>query len=117
MTSIKDIIPKIVEFAKGKMPDDILHGWPHIERLLEYASRINQEVNANWDIIQCAILLHDTGHKINPIKHNEISAEIAQNYLKSKISQDTLENIKNSILCHSRQYAKTKPVTLRAGIP
>jgi putative nucleotidyltransferase with HDIG domain len=117
MTELKNLIPDIREFAIQHMPQDILHGWPHVQRLLKYAKMINEEVNGDWVVIQCAILLHDIGHRINREKHNEIGAKMAEEYLESKnIDQATIQNIKNAILAHSRQFAKIKPKSLEAKV-
>ncbi len=117
MININKLIPEVKKFAIENMPKDILHGWPHIERLLKYALMINKEVNADWDIIQCSILLHDIGHKIDRTKHNVISAEMTEKILLSKgIDKNTIKKITDCILCHSRQYAEKKPESLEAKV-
>lgn len=117
MIDINKLIPEVKNFAIENMPNDILHGWPHIERVLKYAFMINEEINAEWDIIQCSVLLHDIGHKIDRTKHNVISAEMAENFLLSKeIDNKTIKKITNCIICHSRQYAESKPESLEAKV-
>ncbi len=117
MHELKDLMPEIEKFAKEKMVKDILHGWPHVERVLKYASKVNKEMQGNWEMIKCAILLHDMGHKMSREKHNELSAQMAEEYLiKKSVHQDTIANIKNSILVHSRQFANQKPSTIEAEV-
>jgi len=117
MININKLIPEVKKYAVENMPRDILHGWPHIERVIKYALMINKEVNAKWDIIQCSVLLHDIGHKVERTKHNVISAEMAEKFLFSKrIDQNLIKEIKNCILTHSRQYAEKKPESLEAKV-
>ncbi|TFF90937.1 MAG: HD domain-containing protein [Promethearchaeota archaeon] len=114
---LRDSMNKIVEFAKNNMVKDFLHGWSHVERVIKYARYINNEVKANWEIIYCAVLLHDIGHKYGSKNHNVKSAEITDGFLKElKIEEKTIENIKHSILTHSRQYATNKPTTPEAKV-
>lgn len=117
MVSLRDIIPEIQKFAEMKMLKDILHGWPHVNRVLKYASIINEEVKANWDIIHCAVLLHDIGHQVNRDNHNTISADMAGKFLKNQeIDTEVVKAIKHCILTHSRQFASEKPASSEARV-
>ncbi|MFX0140613.1 MAG: HD domain-containing protein [Candidatus Hodarchaeota archaeon] len=117
MININKLIPEVKKFAIENLPKDILHGLPHIERVLKYALLVNKEVDADWNIIQCSVLLHDIGHKINRTKHNVISAEMAEKFLLSKkIDHNTIKKITDCILYHSRQYAEKKPESLEAKV-
>ncbi len=117
MLNLKDRINEIEQFAKKEMVQDILHGWPHVERVLKYASVVNEEMQGDWDIIKIAILLHDIEYKSKRENHNELSAQIAEKLLIEKnIKQDLINNIKNSILTHSRQFAHQKPRSIEAKV-
>ncbi|NHI93915.1 MAG: HD domain-containing protein [Candidatus Lokiarchaeota archaeon] len=117
MNVLESLSSEIEEFAKKNMTDDILHGWPHVRRVLKYASLINEELKGDWIIIKNSILLHDIGHKINRQNHNQISAEMAQDFLKSKnVEQEKINKISQSILTHSRQFSGSKPLSLEAKI-
>ncbi|HUX99060.1 MAG TPA: HD domain-containing protein [Candidatus Deferrimicrobium sp.] len=117
MTTLKDISSDIQQFAREKMVLDILHGFPHVERVLKYAAHVNTELNGNWEIIECAILLHDIGHKVTRERHNELSANIAKEFLLSKsIDSKTISAITNSILTHSRQFANHTPISTEGKV-
>ncbi|MFX1294953.1 MAG: HD domain-containing protein [Promethearchaeota archaeon] len=114
---LKIFMQEIEKFARENMVQDFLHGWSHIERVLKYASIINRGVNANWDIIKSAILLHDIGYGKDREKHHEISAVLAEEFLLTKeIDQDIISNIKHCIISHSRQFAKEKPLSKEAQV-
>jgi HD superfamily phosphodiesterase len=115
MADLENIIPEIVEFAQEHLPNDILHGWAHIERVLKYARLVNKELHGDWGIIHAAILLHDIGHSEDREHHHEISAQKAEIFLKDKqIDDEIIFKIQECILSHSRQYAETKPGTTEA---
>jgi HD superfamily phosphodiesterase len=117
MTTLKDISSEIQQFAREKMVSDILHGFPHVERVLKYAKVVNTELKGNWEIIECAILLHDIGHKVALEKHNESSANMAKDFLLAKlIDSQTVSAITDSILTHSRQFANHKPISTEAKV-
>jgi len=117
MHSLNDIIKEIEKYAKKEMVSDILHGWPHVERVLKYALIVNEEMQGNWDIIKSAILLHDIGHKLKRENHNELSAQIAEKLLIEKsIQKSIINNVKKCILTHSRQFAHQKPSSIEAKV-
>lgn len=117
MSELKDILLELRKFAQTRMVTDILHGWPHVERVLKYASKVNEEMRGDWNIIEAAILLHDLGHKKKRENHNKISAQMAEEYLmKKEINPDVIEKIKNCILTHSRQFSDQIPDYIEAKI-
>jgi HD superfamily phosphodiesterase len=108
---------ELEEFAHSHMPPDILHGWPHVKRVLYYAGCVNNEIQGNWDIIRSACLLHDIGHSIQRENHHEISARIAGDFLVSiGIPGNTGEHIQACILTHSRQYSREVPHSIEAQV-
>ncbi len=110
MADLETLIPEIVEFAQARLPTDLVHGWPHIERVLKYAELVNKELQGDWGIIHAAVLLHDIGHSEDREHHHEISAQKAEMFLKDKkIDDETILKIQECILSHSRQYSETKP--------
>ncbi|MBD3230061.1 MAG: HD domain-containing protein [Candidatus Lokiarchaeota archaeon] len=112
-----DSMSKIEIFAKNNVVKDFLHGWSHIERVIKYARYVNGEVNANWDIVYCAALLHDVGHKYKAENHNVKSAEMARNLLQElEIEEKTIKKVEHAILTHSRQYATDKPINIEAKV-
>lgn len=108
---------ELEDFAHSHMAPDILHGWPHIERVLFYAGQINREMKGEWEIIKSAVLLHDTGHKIQREKHNYLSAQLAEDFLKSiEIPGETIAHIKECIITHSRQFSHQLPQSKEAQV-
>ena len=117
MTELKNLIPEIVEFAQEHLPNDLLHGWPHVERVLKYAKLVNKELKGDWQIIHAAILLHDIGHSEDREHHHEIGAKKAGEFLrKNQIDETKTSIIVDCILAHSRQFADLKPVSPEAKV-
>ncbi|MBN1697083.1 MAG: HD domain-containing protein [Spirochaetales bacterium] len=117
MTALNTLMTGIADFARDKMPKDILHGWPHIQRVLAYARMVNAEMHARWDIIECSVLFHDAGHSIRRKDHNMISAEIASDYLDAKkIDRTTISLVRECIVAHSRQFSETLPESPEAKV-
>jgi HD superfamily phosphodiesterase len=112
-----DLIDEIERFAKNNMVDDFLHGWSHIERVVKYARHINDELQADWQIVYSAALLHDIGHKYGDGYHNVKGSDIAYKFLKEiGLEENISQNIKHCILTHSRQYSEEKPSTVEAKV-
>lgn len=119
----KEIISIVKKYAYKKSEKDDIHGFPHVERVLNLCLQIGKELGANLLILKISALLHDIGRKYKNIssynkKHAEISAEMALKFLKSmefKISQKEIENIIHSIRSHSFSN-NVNPRTLEAKI-
>jgi uncharacterized protein len=120
--NVDEILSAVRTFAYSNSEKDDLHGFKHVERVLNLSVRIGTTLNANLLIIKIAALLHDIGRiyeKKNDAKnHAEISAEMAEKFLQKNhfhISIDDIENIIHSIRAHSFSN-KIKPKTLEAKI-
>ncbi|MBN2442176.1 MAG: HD domain-containing protein [Spirochaetales bacterium] len=117
MSDIHGLDSEILDFARTHMVEDILHGWPHVERVLHYAELINEEMKGNWQIIKYAALLHDIGHKEQTENHNYLGAGLAEIFLKSKeIDERLINHIKECIITHSRQFSQLPPRTIEAQV-
>ncbi len=118
----EEMLSAVRIFAYNNSDKDDLHGFKHIERVLNLSVQIGTALNANLLIIKIAALLHDVGRiheKKNDAKnHAEISAEMAEKFLQKTnfdINLDDIENILHSIRAHSFSN-NIKPKTLEAKI-
>ena len=109
-------------FANNNSENNDLHGFKHVERVLNLCVQIGTASNANLLIIKIAALLHDVGRiheKKNDVKnHAEISAELAEIFFQKtnfNITVDNIDNIIHSIRAHSFSN-NVKPKTLEAKI-
>jgi len=120
--NVDEILSAIRTFAYNNSENDDLHGFKHVERVLNLCVQIGTALNANLLTIKIAALLHDVGriyeNKNDAKNHAEISAEIAEEFLQKNhfnITIDDIENIIHSIRAHSFSN-KIKPKTLEAKI-
>ncbi len=118
-----NLISKIREFAIDNSEKDDIHGFLHVERVLNLCLQLGKHLNANLLILEIAALLHDIGrkckyNKIYSKNHAELSAEMAFKFLNSydfKLSQEDFDNIIHCIRTHSFSNNST-PQTLEAKI-
>ena len=120
--NVDEILSAVRTFAYNNSGKDDLHGFKHVERVLNLSVQIGTALNANLLIIKITALLHDVGRiyeKKNDAKnHAEISAEMAEIFFQKtnfNITIDNIENIIHSIRAHSFSN-NTKPKTLEAKI-
>ncbi len=120
--NVDEILSAVRTFAYNNSENDDLHGFKHVERVLNLCVQIGTALNANLLAIKIAALLHDVGRiheKKNAAKnHAELSAEMAEKFLQKtnfNINIDDIENIIHSIRAHSFSN-KIKPTTLEAKI-
>jgi len=108
--------------------NDIVHGIDHIERVYALAKRISAKENANWKIVQAAVLLHDaqppqaTFSAVNGMtnpraQHQTDSATLAAQLL-SDAGWDAplIEAVIHCIRSHRFRNSAEKPSTLEAQI-
>ena len=120
--NVDEILSAVRTFAYNNSENDDLHGFKHVERVLNLCIQIGTALNANLLIIKIAALLHDVGRiyeKKNDAKnHAEISAEMAKEFFQKtnfNIPIDNIENVIHSIRAHSFSN-NIKPKTLEAKI-
>jgi len=120
--NVEEIFSTVRTFAYNNSGKDDLHGFKHVERVINLSMQIGTALNANLLIIKIAALLHDVGRiyeKKNDAKnHAEVSAEMAEIFFQKtnfNIPIDNIENIIHSIRAHSFSN-KIKPKTLEAKI-
>ena len=113
MNMEKNRLNKIREFAKLHYKDDDLHGWGHIERVMNNAKRIQKHTGGDWSLIQVAVWLHDIGRKKEeqlkmkvenkqPPHHAILSKTISKKFLENlSLEENTIKQINHIILAHS----------------
>lgn len=96
------------------------HDWFHVKRVHELALRIAEEENADKEVVEAAVFLHDIGRakedhgKIN--NHAEWGAEKAEKILDNlDYSQEFIEEVKHCINSH-RYSTDPDPDTLEAKV-
>jgi len=118
-----NFIPKVRKFAIDNSEKDDIHGFLHVERILNLCLQLGKHLDANLLILEIAALMHDIGRKYknetsSSKNHAELSAEMAFKFLNSydfKLSQDDFDNIIHCIRSHSFSN-KSNPQTLEAKI-
>jgi uncharacterized protein len=118
-----NVISKIREFAIDNYEKDDIHGFLHVERVLNLCLQLGKHLNANLLILEIAALLHDIGRKSKYKKtysknHAEVSADMAFEFLDScdfKLSQEDFDNIIHCIRSHSFSN-NINPQTIEAKI-
>jgi len=120
--NVDEILSAVRTFAYNNSEKDDLHGFKHVERVLNLCVQIGTALNANLLTIKIAALLHDVGriyeNKNDAKNHAEISAEMAELFFQKTNFNITIENIENiihSIRAHSFSN-NIKPKTLEAKI-
>lgn len=118
-----------IESVRSYYPaNDTVHGFDHIERVLALAKTISDEENADWEIVQAAVLLHDAqpsqtnipaenGKTNQRTQHQADSATLAAQFLNNAgWDTERIEAVIHCILSHRFRNSAEKPATLEAQI-
>jgi len=117
VVELQSVTNEIEAFGRSHVCPDLLHGWEHMERVLFYAEKVNQELQGNWLIIRAACQLHDIGHVTGKGDHPQTGAVLADGFLTGLgIEESVVKQITACILTHSRQYTKERPVSAEAKV-
>lgn len=100
----KEIYVKIEEYMKSCVKETA-HDREHIYRVLGNCIRIAEnEANVDYDILLTAALLHDIGRNGKAKKHNEIGAEMAEEFLNSiDFPQGKVKSVCDAIRTHNNE--------------
>ncbi len=106
---------EVIEFARKKTSENgrptlypFRNRFEHTMRVYRWAIRLQAKLGGNLDVIVLAALLHDVGWDAER-PHNEVSAEIAVEYLDSiGISQETITKVGEIILLHTDKDTERK---------
>lgn len=98
----------LFDFTSEILGNNIVHGVPHIIRVLNIAYDIVDRLDLDIDycVLEASIILHDIGRRIGE-PHPYYSALLAEPLLKKKkFVESLINNIVNSILYHSYSYSQ-----------
>lgn len=113
--------PITIQEIAPHYPEDSVHGFGHIMRVLKLAKQIHtMEPQTNWRIIRAAVLLHDiegaTGNKEQRLEHQETSAIFAAQFLSKKNwPENDIQAVCHAIKAH-RFRKLPNPETIEAKI-
>jgi len=90
---IEEIEIEAKKYFEDAMPT---HDWSHIERCKKLSERIGKTENVDMSVIKLAVLLHDTGRRLE----DETSGKIPHEKEGERIARKILEeyNLENSII-------------------
>ncbi len=114
-------MPTIEEAREWYDPSDPVHGFDHVQRVLQMAEYLGRELGADPEILRAAALLHDAAgahpqSDISRERHEVASAEFGREVLqKEGWPKERIDSVLHCILAH-RYRSKLKPKTLEAKI-
>ena len=105
---------KVIEFVKEQTSQNgrpanypFRSRYEHIMRVYRWAIRIQAKEGGNLEVIALAALLHDVGWEIDGRPHEEVSAEMAVEFLVNEGYDDALVGrVGDIILRHENQDTK-----------
>ncbi len=105
--------------ARAWYPDDPVHGWGHIQRVLHLARRLHEAEGGDWEVLQAAVLLHDardSQHNATRQDHHEASASFARRVLAAEgWPPERIDAVVHAIREHRFRQAG-QPQTLEARL-
>lgn len=99
---------KIEEFALEKVSKlNYNHDKDHIIRTVKFVEILAKKENADLEVCRVAAFLHDIGQSIQFENHEELSVEMAKDFLKSlNLDNEFIEKVCHAIKCHNNDYIK-----------
>lgn len=114
-------MPTVEQARAWYDPQDPVHGWDHVVRVLRLAERLGTELGADVEILRAAALLHDAsgaapGDASGRADHENDSAEFARGVLaREGWPKVRIEAVADCIRAH-RFRGHERPRTLEAKI-
>ena len=114
-------MPTLEEARSWYDPNDPVHGFDHVQRVLYMAEYLGRELGADLEILRAAALLHDAAgahpqSEISRERHELASAEFGREILRKKgWAKERIDAVLHCILAH-RYRGKLSPKTLEAKI-
>jgi uncharacterized protein len=114
-------MPTLEEARSWYDPNDPVHGFDHVQRVLNMAEYLGRELGADLEILRAAALLHDSAgaHPQSEVareQHEVASAEFGREILKKEgWPKERIDAVLHCILAH-RYRGKLEPKTLEAKI-
>ncbi len=98
-----EAVSAVEELVKLLMPEDPVHGFGHVARVLELACRFAEGYSGvDYEVLQLAALLHDIGRVSGVENHVARSAQIARALLKLVgYPEGRVERVVEAIVSHS----------------
>lgn len=111
------LVSAVEELVRLIMPEDPVHGFGHVARVLELACRFAEGFSeVDYEVLQLATLLHDVGRVSGAENHAARSAQIARALLElAGYPKDRIERVVEAILSHSYSHGQ-KAEALEAKI-
>jgi uncharacterized protein len=112
-----------LEQARSWYPDDPVHGFDHVQRVVRLAAYIAQAEGADLEIVQAAALLHDAQDRRQPpdtnhrAAHHHASADFAAEVLSAEgWPEERITAVQHAIRAHRFRDNSQPPDTLEAKI-
>ena len=106
---------KIKEFALRKVSKlDYCHNEDHVLRTVKFVEILAKKEKADLEVCKVAAYLHDIGQSVQKKGHEEISADMAGEFLKSlNLPDDFIEKVCEAIRSHKTKHTRN---TLEAKV-
>lgn len=102
------LVSAVEKLVRLIMPEDPVHGFGHVTRVLELACRFAEGFSGvDYEVLQLATLLHDVGRVSGAENHAARSAQIARALLElAGYPEDRIEKVVEVILSHSYSHGQ-----------
>jgi uncharacterized protein len=103
-----ELVTAVEELVRLIMPEDPVHGFGHVARVLELACRFAEGYSGvDYEVLQLAALLHDVGRVSGVENHAARSAQVARALLKlAGYPEDRIERVVEAIVSHSYSHGR-----------
>ncbi|MEK6845977.1 MAG: HD domain-containing protein [Nanoarchaeota archaeon] len=104
----KEQMNQIRDFALSKVKDlDFAHNQEHTLKVFNLATYLAKKEKAEVQVCQVAAYLHDIGQSVSEESHEDISTEMAKEFLNSlKLPTDFIERVSHAIYHHGKGRVK-----------
>ena len=116
-------MPTIADARSWYPQNDHVHGFDHVLRVYQMAERLSLAENADTEIIQAAVLLHDAqgsetiGGDEGRLEHHHASAEFARKILTAEgWPEDRIQAVLHCIRAHRFRDSSEQPQTIEAKV-
>jgi len=102
------VVSAVEELVRLLMPEDPVHGFGHVARVLELACRFAKGYSGvDYEVLQLAALLHDVGRVSGAENHAARSAQVARAILKLVgYPEERVEKVVEAIVSHPYSHGR-----------